>query len=674
MAVAVEAVSSAWSRITVNLTERDTALALASQRATQNVIQQVQDQVADEFSLYLNGVHSPEDFAAIYADLVGGAQRTLATQSRIMSEFVTGEKNWDNIVVATVTPNTPWVQSAAKKYMSFTADGNPDSLDAATEELRGLISSDLQRSVRDGISARNAVGFIKIPNPAACPWCQIVSDRVYYTRVPWHAHCRCGVIPMPAKYATPEMFIKKELADSGLGWRARDRVLTGWRERLSNPMEADAWARDRIAAHTGLKKKVNPTWIDESLDPSDEFLSVSWFSDVMEDVGYKAKQEKKTAAKKAVIKKPTAQKKVVEPEVKSIPVEEVDGLDPPTPLRTEPTKVTPPPAKNGQPISRESRRDRFDELPDSGTYRDVDGYESLVDETASDSARVVIENSQTYRRWAEKAKPMQVLAFRLYTSNYYREWNNALRSMRNGQSINSAFRMPDKRTLERILSRNNPRFNASDYEWARILDMSDTDVPLQELLDFVMDGIDKAPVATKDHYVWRGFGPSTGKALGIEDVLDSLGILNRAQGRGRTARRIPPSFKDRVISGDAFTSTTIKENLAVDFGLPVEVSAQGTEAVVVSRIARPAGSKVPYLRDLSAHASEGEVLLPPGQKFRVEGITLSAKHPDGFKSWSEWFGMPEGSLPDGFRIDPRDPGAADAGYYLPRFIVELTEI
>lgn len=193
-----------------------------------------------------------EAFTRTYVDVVAGAQQTVGTTSAAYAAQVLGSEELPDVTIPTVTYDTEWSKSPLLRYASVYGERVEEvGHEAAAAEARDiaygyasqLASGDLQTAARDGIvgasesSGSAILGYKKQPTAGACPWCVLVSDRIYWTRVPFHSGCRCGVSVIPARYLSGPQQIRSVLTRNGVGWRSKDRLVKQFRE-ATNKQEA----------------------------------------------------------------------------------------------------------------------------------------------------------------------------------------------------------------------------------------------------------------------------------------------------------------------------------------------------------------------------------------------------------------------------------------------------
>lgn len=142
-------------------------------------------------------------------------------------------------------------------------------------------------------------------------------------------------------------------------------------------------------------------------------------------------------------------------------------------------------------------------------------------------------------------------------------------------------------------------------------------------LDNMDSFISKAPKATEDHFVFRGFGGATASALGIDpslvDNLLSLDQMGRMIGH--------------VMENKNYLSTTYNPRSALSFRHATTITGQLADGApgqryrvsLISRIKRKKGST--YARvdsGLSSYGtSESEVVLERTGRYKVTGVTVT---------------------------------------------------
>lgn len=128
--------------------------------------------------------------------------------------------------------------------------------------LSGLLDGDYQAALREGVYEGTAnapiVGYVKVPGPLACSWCRLVSDRIYWTRVPFHQACRCGVsIVQPDDLSSKDQ-IRSALRRAGAGNSTVDRYTASYDRLIAQKDFRGAAAQvDRALARAGKQAELN---------------------------------------------------------------------------------------------------------------------------------------------------------------------------------------------------------------------------------------------------------------------------------------------------------------------------------------------------------------------------------------------------------------------------------
>jgi len=97
--------------------------------------------------------------------------------------------------------DSPVLTAAIRKARWYSSQGM--GLREATAQtsrvVQGWHAGDYQAAMRRGMdmSAGTIGGYRKVASMTACDWCLQVAERVYYRSVPFHADCRCAVVPIP---------------------------------------------------------------------------------------------------------------------------------------------------------------------------------------------------------------------------------------------------------------------------------------------------------------------------------------------------------------------------------------------------------------------------------------------------------------------------------------------
>lgn len=141
--------------------------------------------------------------------VVAAAQRASVTLTEAYLARAIGRQpvgvNVDRLVGAAVRNGTPPTEVYRRPFVtvwSALKDGKPhqDAVQAGLTRATTAAETDVQLSMRQTLTAvgeANALilGYRRIPDPGACPFCLLVAGQRYRTDqlMPIHPHCGCGV-------------------------------------------------------------------------------------------------------------------------------------------------------------------------------------------------------------------------------------------------------------------------------------------------------------------------------------------------------------------------------------------------------------------------------------------------------------------------------------------------